>query len=86
MPLPTLVVGLLTLLMACSGPSRVPSTNREATTDARPKVLTTFTILADMASNVAGGRLQVESITKPGAEIHGYEFTPSDIERASEPT
>ena len=49
----------------------------------RPKVLTTFTILADMARNVAGDRLKVESITKPGAEIHGYEFTPSDIERAS---
>ena len=49
----------------------------------RPKVLTTFTILADMARNVAGDRLQVESITKPGAEIHGYEFTPSDIERAA---
>ena len=57
--------------------------DRDATTDARPKVLTTFTILADMAGNVAGDRLQVESITKPGAEIHGYEFTPSDIERAS---
>ena len=83
MPLPAVVVGLLALLMACSGPNRVPSTDRDATTDARPKVLTTFTILADMASNVAGGRLQVESITKPGAEIHGYEFTPSDIERAS---
>ena len=46
-------------------------------------MLTTFTILADMARNVAGDRLKVESITKPGAEIHGYEFTPSDIERAS---
>ena len=74
MPLPTLAVGLLALLMACSGPSRLSSTERDAITDARPKVLTTFTILADMASNVAGDRLQVESITKPGAEIHGYEL------------
>lgn len=83
MPFPTVMVGLLALLMACSGPGRIPSADRDATTDARPKVLTTFTILADMARNVAGDRLQVESITKPGAEIHGYEFTPSDIERAS---
>ena len=44
-------------------------------------VLTTFTVLADMAQNVAGDKAIVESITKPGAEIHGYEVTPSDLER-----
>ena len=49
-------------------------TNKE-----KPLVLTTFTILADLARNVAGDRLIVESITKPGAEIHSYQFTPSDI-------
>ena len=47
--------------------------------DERPFVLTTFTILADLARNVAGDRLLIESITKPGAEIHSYQFTPSDI-------
>jgi manganese transport system substrate-binding protein len=46
-------------------------------------VLTTFTVLADIASNVAGDKLRVESITKPGAEIHGYEPTPDDIKRAT---
>ncbi len=45
----------------------------------KPYVLTTFTILADLAKNVAGERILVESITKPGAEIHSYQFTPSDI-------
>ena len=49
----------------------------------RMKVLTTFTVLADMASNVAGDVADVVSITKPGAEIHGYEPTPQDIVRAS---
>ena len=52
-------------------------------TDSRPLVLTTFTILADMAREVAGDRVRVESITKLGAEIHGYEPTPSDLKRAS---
>ncbi len=47
------------------------------------KVVTTFTVLADMAQNVAGDAAQVVSITKPGAEIHGYEPTPQDIVRAS---
>ncbi|WP_332299711.1 metal ABC transporter substrate-binding protein [Prochlorococcus marinus] len=46
-------------------------------------VLTTFTVLADIAKNIAGERLIVESITKPGAEIHGYKPTPSDLVRAS---
>ena len=47
------------------------------------KVVTTFTVLADMAQNVAGDVADVVSITKPGAEIHGYEPTPQDIVRAS---
>lgn len=49
----------------------------------RLQVVTTFTILADMASEVAGGLADVSSLTKPGSEIHGYEPTPQDIVRAS---
>ena len=48
----------------------------------RLKVVTTFTVLADMAAQVAGDAADVVSITKPGAEIHGYEPTPRDILRA----
>ena len=48
----------------------------------RLQVVTTFTILADMARNVAGEAADVTSITKAGAEIHGYEPTPGDIVRA----
>jgi len=50
----------------------------------RMKVVTTFTVLADMAQNVSGDAAEVVSITKPGAEIHGYEPTPQDIVRASD--
>jgi manganese/iron transport system substrate-binding protein len=46
------------------------------------KVATTFTVIADMAKNVAGDAATVESITKPGAEIHNYSPTPGDIQRA----
>ncbi|SFL62985.1 manganese/iron transport system substrate-binding protein [Loktanella salsilacus] len=52
--------------------------------DKKFKVVTTFTILQDMAQNVAGDAAEVVSITKPGAEIHGYQPTPQDIVRASE--
>lgn len=46
------------------------------------KAVTTFTVIADMAKNVAGDAAIVESITKPGAEIHEYQPTPGDIRRA----
>jgi len=46
------------------------------------RVVTTFTILQDMAQNVAGTVAIVESLTKPGAEIHEYEPTPLDIVKA----
>ena len=48
------------------------------------KVVTTFTVIADIASNVAGEAAEVVSVTKPGAEIHGYQPTPQDIVRASD--
>ena len=60
-------------LTSCSTKNEYKSKN------SKPFVLTTFTILADLAENVSGGRLEVKSITKPGAEIHSYQFTPSDI-------
>ncbi|WP_307608720.1 metal ABC transporter substrate-binding protein [Pseudarthrobacter sp. W1I19] len=70
-------VVLSLLLAACSGGA--------SGTDggSRKVVLTTFTVLADVAKNVAGDKLTVESITKAGAEIHGYEPTPGDIRKAS---
>ncbi len=46
------------------------------------KVVTTFTIIQDIAQNVAGDAAIVESITKPGAEIHDYQPTPKDIIKA----
>ncbi len=53
-----------------------------ATAAQKKRIVTTFTIIQDMAQNVAGEAAIVESITKPGAEIHGYEPTPQDIVKA----
>ncbi|MFA8440643.1 metal ABC transporter substrate-binding protein [Yoonia sp.] len=50
----------------------------------RFKAVTTFTVIADMAQNVAGDAAIVESITRAGAEIHGYQPTPRDIIRAQD--
>ncbi|QGQ20104.1 metal ABC transporter substrate-binding protein [Cellulomonas sp. JZ18] len=75
-PVPALVV-VLALLAAC-----VPARARGAD-DGRPLVLTTFTVLADVARNVGGEHVRVESLTKPGVEVHGYEPTPGDLRRAA---
>ncbi len=50
----------------------------------KPKVITTFTVIADMARNVAGDAAVVDSITKPGSEIHNYQPTPRDIVKAQD--
>jgi len=52
-----------------------------ATATDKLKAVTTFTVIADMAQNVAGDAASVESITKPGAEIHNYQPTPGDLVR-----
>ncbi len=72
-----LVLSFMPLIASCS------SIKNESNISGKPLVLTTFTVLADMARNVAGNRLSVKSITKQGAEIHGYKPTPSDLVKAS---
>lgn len=53
------------------------------TVPAKPlRVVTTFTVIQDIAQNVAGTAAIVESITKPGAEIHDYQPTPLDVVKA----
>ncbi|QPN66084.1 metal ABC transporter substrate-binding protein [Synechococcus sp. CBW1006] len=78
---------LLLVTAGCSAPPTVSprdqvSAGSPSASEGRPLVLTTFTVLADMARNVAGDRLEVASITKVGSEIHHYEPTPSDLRRA----
>lgn len=75
---------LHSLLKATSLTALAVSLATSAAAEDKMKVVTTFTVLADMASNVAGEAAEVVSITKPGAEIHGYEPTPQDIVRASD--
>ncbi|WP_167140163.1 metal ABC transporter substrate-binding protein [Diaminobutyricimonas sp. TR449] len=70
------------LLAACAGPSANGSETAGAD-NGKPLVLTTFTVIADMVAEVGGDAIQVDSITKVGAEIHGYEPTPSDLRSAA---
>ena len=73
-------MSLAVLALLSSGCNQV--NDRDQALKDKKEVLTTFTVLADLARNVAGDRLTIRSIVKPGSEIHGYQPTPSDIERA----
>ena len=52
---------LLALPLLAAGP---------ALAQEKPKVVTTFTIIADIAAIVAGDAAVVGSMSRPGAEIH----------------
>jgi manganese/iron transport system substrate-binding protein len=73
----SLLILLCGFLTSCG-----PSAEKSKTGPKR--ILTTFTIIQDIAQNVAGTAAIVESITKPGAEIHDYEPTPLDLVKAQE--
>lgn len=75
-----LIFGLVTF----TGCGAQPAERTGTESDPRPVVLTTFSVLADMTRSVAGDRVRVESITKVGTEIHGYEPTPSDLINAQD--
>lgn len=66
---------LFTAVVAFSAP---------ALSQERFKAVTTFTVIADIARNVAGDAAVVESITRPDSEIHNYQPTPRDILRAQD--
>ena len=78
-----LLIASLAVSVGCSRPDQSEQAGSGAIDPEKPRVFTTFTVLADLARQVAGDRLSVNSIVKTGAEIHGYQPTPSDVERAS---
>jgi len=50
------------------------------------RVLATTTFLADIARNVAGDRVQVDSLLPVGADPHAYQASPSDVAKISDCT
>jgi len=73
-----LIAGVAALALAAVAPG--PDAWAQAKKPLR--VVTTFTVIADIAQNVAGAAATVESITRPGAEIHDYQPTPGDVVKA----
>lgn len=70
------LAGLMVVLGLLASPANAQSSGKPF------RVVTTFTVIQDIAQNVAGSAAVIESITKPGAEIHDYQPTPLDVVRA----
>jgi len=79
------LIGRLGLLIVAAVSLAGPAAKGASEKDGDPfKVVTTFTVIQDIAQNVAGDKATVVSITKPGAEIHNYQPTPGDIVKAQD--
>jgi ABC-type Zn uptake system ZnuABC Zn-binding protein ZnuA len=72
---------LILLISACGGnpasPSGTPFDLTQGKSD--PVILTSTTFLADLARNVAGDRVEVESLLPIGTDPHAYQPTPQDV-------
>ncbi|MCU0534454.1 MAG: metal ABC transporter substrate-binding protein [Hydrococcus sp. Prado102] len=54
------------------------SPDRNETQNNKPKVVSTSTIIADLAERVGGDEIDAKGILKPGADPHVYEPVPAD--------
>jgi zinc/manganese transport system substrate-binding protein len=50
----------------------------------KPKVVATFSILADLANNVGGDRVEVATLVGPDGDAHVYSPTPADGRRLAD--
>ena len=82
--LPLIIIALIVCGLAYIGfESRQSKDTTTTTANDKIVALSTFTIIADMVGEVGGDKIESISLTKPGAEIHGYQPTPDDLIQAS---
>ncbi len=70
---------LAAMLLTACGPAAQPQENAPAL-----NVLAVETFLADIAQNVAGERVKVESLIPIGLDPHAFEPTPQDVRKIAE--
>lgn len=83
--LPLIIVTIIITIFVYIGFQNQQPQEDVVTTATNEKIiaLSTFTIIADMVSEVGGDKIESISLTKPGAEVHGYQPTPNDLIQAS---
>lgn len=79
---PRLALFVLTILALLAGCAPAAPTPRAA--GSPPRVIATESFLSDIAQNVAGDRLKVETLVPIGVDPHGFEPTPRDVARVAE--
>jgi len=80
-----LLILLLALASCGRGPASPSGTSFDPTQGKpAPVILASTTFLADIARNIAGDRLQVDSIFPVGVDPHSFQPAPQDVVKASE--
>src|SRR5699024_8107428 len=76
-----LMFGLLTviLLSACS-----ETGGNDEADDGKLKVVTSFTIIKDIAEQLGGEDVEVHNLVPTGTDPHEYEALPEDIKKATD--
>ena len=64
----------------------IPALSLRAFAQARPpiKVVATFSILADLAKQIGGDRIEVTSLVGPNGDAHVYQPSPADAKKVAE--
>jgi ABC-type Zn uptake system ZnuABC Zn-binding protein ZnuA len=76
-----IIIAIAILVLAACGSA--PS-SESAAEPASMNVMASTTFLADIAQNVAGNRVQINSLLPVGADPHSYQAAPSDVAKISE--
>jgi anchored repeat ABC transporter substrate-binding protein len=77
-------VGVAACLAAAACTGHAGLREEAGAADAAVRVVTTTEILADLARQVGGDRVGVDTIVPPGGDPHSYEPTPADAARVAE--
>ncbi len=78
-----LLILLTSCVLASPTPSPIP-TQPQAQTSALPRLLAVESFLADIAQNIAGDRLMVETLLPLGVDPHAYQPTPRDVAKVAD--
>lgn len=75
-----IILILMMVLAACGSPNK----QNDAKSDEKLKVVTTNSILYDMAKNVGKDDVDIHSIVPVGQDPHEYEVKPKDIQKLTD--
>jgi iron/zinc/copper transport system substrate-binding protein len=79
------VLILVTLAGGCAGSARpTPSPPGRGQSPPAVRAVATYSVIADLAAQVAGDRAEVVSLVPVGTDPHTYEPTPEDLKRVAQ--